>query len=867
MNLIQKVYVAKGVYWIDIPEADLRVLCGCPADAVKHLMRRGLIVPEERHGVSCETGPNAILLSDIMVQGGGLANLAEFPVLQMLYRQGMILPGHPNNTGRKPLIIGAREQVAVQIAYIYRGNYGLISEQEMIKAGASEEEAREWMRIKLKFAFGRIRPTEDFLDTRMVDEGALEVVPGVALRRIGLNVFEFSFGGESVVVDLNLPPFETYPAPYPLGFHNIRREYFAVIHAGDGDGWDVNRPTMSSVVVFQGRTYLVDAGPNITNTLMSLGIGINELEGIFHTHAHDDHFAGLTTLIRGDKRLKYFATPLVRASVTKKLVALLGFGEEEFGDFFDVRDLRANEWNDVDGLEVMPIPSPHPVETTVFHFRALGEDGYRGYAHFADITALDVLERMVAQSPEDAAGVSPRTVETVRQWYGMRANVKKLDIGGGMIHGKAEDFRDDPSAKVILSHIARPLTRLEKEIGSGAVFGSVDCLIPDFQNYLWRYAYDFLTSYFPQAKPHQIKVLLNNRVEVFNPEAIILKEGQFNQEIFLVLTGNVEMMVGEGGGVNMLYAGSMLGELSCIYQLPSTVTFRAASYVHALRIPDRLYREFVQVNDLYTQIERLQEARDFLQRTWLFGEGISYAVQNRIAQRMRYARLTDGQQVEVDPDSLFLIRKGRLQRTMGEEVMETLTTGDFFGEEVSIFQTPPLCSLQTVEVLEGYWIASDMLRQIPIVRWKLYESHARRMKLALNLEGRGSFGWRSEYEVRVGEMDAHHQRMFAMGEKVRRAFKSGESEVAREAVDFLIHYARFHFEAEEALLRENHYPGYENHRREHQRLMTQVEAMRDHLKSRQYRPDQEFVGFFEDWIVRHILSEDRKYSQFFETPL
>ena len=37
--------VVPGVAWVAVPQADLRVLCGCPADAVKHLMRRGLIRP------------------------------------------------------------------------------------------------------------------------------------------------------------------------------------------------------------------------------------------------------------------------------------------------------------------------------------------------------------------------------------------------------------------------------------------------------------------------------------------------------------------------------------------------------------------------------------------------------------------------------------------------------------------------------------------------------------------------------------------------------------------------------------------------------------------------------------------------------
>ncbi|HIJ37896.1 MAG TPA: hypothetical protein HPP80_03275, partial [Rhodospirillaceae bacterium] len=68
--------VTPGVAWVAIPEVDLRILCGCPADAVKHLMRRGLIRPISVNGVACETGPNAILLSDVMIQGGDFCNLA-----------------------------------------------------------------------------------------------------------------------------------------------------------------------------------------------------------------------------------------------------------------------------------------------------------------------------------------------------------------------------------------------------------------------------------------------------------------------------------------------------------------------------------------------------------------------------------------------------------------------------------------------------------------------------------------------------------------------------------------------------------------------------------------------------------------------
>ncbi|MBW2623620.1 MAG: MBL fold metallo-hydrolase [Deltaproteobacteria bacterium] len=391
MSKIRNIQVTEGLYWVEVPEIELYVQCGSPADSVKNLMKKGLITSAIKDGISIETGPNAILLADVSLQNGHVTNLAEFPVLQMLYRQGMILPGHPNNTGLKPLLIGSEEQIQSQMQYIYRGNYGLISEEEITGTGVSAKDAQEIMRIKLKFAFGQIRSTEELLDYKIIGKKPVEIRNGLFVRRLRLNLFEFQYGEESVTVDLNLGPNESYSAPYPLGFHDFKREYFAVIHSGEGDGWDINRPCMSSILMYQGKIYLIDAGPNIIFSLKALGIGINEIEGIFHTHAHDDHFAGLTSLLRSGHKLKYYTSPLVRASVSKKLKALTGIEEENFSDFFEVHDLTLGTWNDVGGLEVKPILSPHPLETNILIFRALFKDGYQSYAHFADLTSFEVL--------------------------------------------------------------------------------------------------------------------------------------------------------------------------------------------------------------------------------------------------------------------------------------------------------------------------------------------------------------------------------------------------------------------------------------------------------------------------------------------
>ncbi len=691
MNKIQKIQVTKGVYFLTFADNDLRILCGCPADCVKHLMKRGLIVPVERDGVTFETGPNAILLSDIMLQNGVMSNLAEFPVLQMLYRQGMMLPDHPNNTGTKPLIIGAADQVSAQMEYIYRGNYGLVSEQEIMAAGVEREQARMLMRMKLKFAFGRIQDSGEMLDSLVIGPDAVEIRGGVSVHRLERNLFEFSYDGETVTVDLNLSSSENYEVPFPLGMRNIPREYFAVIHSGEGDGWDENRPCMSSILMYQGRIYLIDAGPNILYNLRALGIGINEIEGIFHTHAHDDHFAGLTDIIRSDHKIKYFATPLVRASVTKKLTALLSTDENFFQHYFEVHDLEYDQWNDVAGMDVRPIMSPHPVETSIFVFRALWEEGYRTYAHLADIASFNVLGGMVTRDPT-AIGISPTLFGQVKQAYMEPADLKKIDIGGGLIHGAAIDFKGDQSTKIILAHKATELTDTEKEIGSGAPYGTVDVLIPNYQNYDRRNAFHYLSSYFPGVSHHRLTILLNNPVEAINPETILIREDQAATCVYLVLTGDVEMIQSEANIRTVLAPGAMIGEQMALYGLASRETYRARNFVQALKIPCTLFKEFIDRNELLDAIGTLEEKRNFLRRSWLFGESLSHWTQNTICQAMRDVTYADGEgfaRTDSDPLELGIVRTGCLERVNGSRADDDfLTASEFFGETSALFHVP-----------------------------------------------------------------------------------------------------------------------------------------------------------------------------------
>ncbi|MDD2865153.1 MAG: bacteriohemerythrin [Methylococcales bacterium] len=863
---IYKTDVSRGICWIEIPEINFRLLCGCPADAVKHLAKRGLILPQEIDGVTFETGPNAILLSDVLLQNGEFANLAEFPVLQMLYKQGLMIPNHPNNTGKKPLLIGTAEQISAQLRYIYRGNYGLVSREEMCEAGVSEEQASEMMRLKLKFAFGNIRPASDFIDTLVIGNAhCVDIQEGVSIQRLELNIFKISYKNESFIIDLNLAPNETYECAYPLGFRRFEPEYFAVIHSGEGDGWDVNRPTMSSIITYQGNVYLIDAGPHLLNTLAALGIGIDQIDGIFHTHAHDDHFAGLTALMRAGRKIRYFATPLIRASVEKKLSALLGIKQDDFKHFFTVQDLVFDEWNNVDGLEVKPVFSPHPVETNLFVFRTLWEDGYKTYAHFADIVSLNTLKAMVTDNPV-APGLSLESFERVKNAYLMPYDLKKIDIGGGMIHGEAKDFAYD-SSRILLAHRATELTSEEKEIGSCASFGTEDVLIKGMSEGFRRHAFSYLQSNFPGMALYDLRMLVNHPLVDVNPGAILIKEGSVPTDVLLLVSGQVEKLCTRENLFGSLSAGAFIGAEAILSDSAVRHTYRALSFVRVLRLPLKLYTEVIRRNGLFDSVQHFVEMRNFLNTTSLFSEGLPVDILSRIISGIQEKEFKAGSVISgSDIEVINVIRTGVIEQRIGEKVLNTLRAKDFFGEEFAILKIPSLFQLCVLEDTKVVQLPAKLLLDVPILRWKIFDNHQKQVTRLVHRDNGSEsevFIWQDAFEINVSHMDEQHKHLIRIANSIMEHLYNNAAMVdISKAFDALIDYTYYHFAEEEKLLELYKYPALDSQHDSHKHLVVQIIEYKKQILSGYVPNKAEFLSFIHGWLVKHVLDDDRKYGAF-----
>jgi hemerythrin len=567
--------------------------------------------------------------------------------------------------------------------------------------------------------------------------------------------------------------------------------------------------------------------------------------------------------MRSDHKIRYFAVPVVRDSVRKKLSALTNIAEEKLNNYFEVHDLETGIWTEVDGMEVKPVFSPHPIETTAFIFRALSNDGYRSYAHLADIASLDVLKSMINDNPSEP-GLTQDLFSLVQNNYLTKADLKKLDVGGGPIHGDAADFQDDKSGKIILSHTVSELTNRQKEIGSGTSFGMVDVLIPSNQDYIRQHAFLYLQSHFPNVPPHQLNMLLNNPVVTFNPESILVRKDEINMSILFILTGDVEVIRSGSGIIRKISSGGVVGDNSGLSCSMSKETYRAVSFVQALQLPCHLYLDFIKRNGLYDDIMNLREKREFLQNTWLFSEEISYPVQNRLARAMTLQSFPDEKEIpKKERSGLHIVKQGTLEIFINEDVFETVHVGNFIGSGNVLLGTLSLFQVRSLKNTEVYYIPRDTLLEIPIVYWKLLEIYEKRMRMILNpdLISIPIFQWRDEYSINVSEMDNDHKRLFEISNRLYEAINSGANRSELENIlNLIINHTGQHFEREENLMEKHNSPERDIQHKQHELFRETVLEYKRKFKSNEIEIDMHFINLLKDWVINHILSEDRKYG-------
>jgi hemerythrin len=124
--------------------------------------------------------------------------------------------------------------------------------------------------------------------------------------------------------------------------------------------------------------------------------------------------------------------------------------------------------------------------------------------------------------------------------------------------------------------------------------------------------------------------------------------------------------------------------------------------------------------------------------------------------------------------------------------------------------------------------------------------------------------WDKKFSVNVKEIDIQHQGLFKIINDMDEAISAGKAqEVTQEIVQRMNKYAVIHFDTEEKYMIKFIYPGYAEHKKEHEQFIIKVGQMNGRIKAGVSVMSSEITRFLKDWLMNHILVTDKKYGPYF----
>ncbi len=121
--------------------------------------------------------------------------------------------------------------------------------------------------------------------------------------------------------------------------------------------------------------------------------------------------------------------------------------------------------------------------------------------------------------------------------------------------------------------------------------------------------------------------------------------------------------------------------------------------------------------------------------------------------------------------------------------------------------------------------------------------------------------WKDEYSVGIETIDDDHRKLLDLINRLQTAvhYNNGES-FEREAMKELIDYTKYHFAREEQFMEECDYADFASHKREHARMVEDLNEMLADYEGSRPVVIEKVADFLQDWLIRHIKVSDQKYA-------
>lgn len=123
--------------------------------------------------------------------------------------------------------------------------------------------------------------------------------------------------------------------------------------------------------------------------------------------------------------------------------------------------------------------------------------------------------------------------------------------------------------------------------------------------------------------------------------------------------------------------------------------------------------------------------------------------------------------------------------------------------------------------------------------------------------------WSNDLSVNVKKFDREHMKLIGIVNDLHSAMGScrGKEAIAH-SFGRLIDYTKSHFEAEEQLMETLAYPGYLDHKAQHDELTKTIMHIHNEFFEGKMFITAHVMNLLKDWWSNHILRSDKRYAPY-----
>ena len=123
--------------------------------------------------------------------------------------------------------------------------------------------------------------------------------------------------------------------------------------------------------------------------------------------------------------------------------------------------------------------------------------------------------------------------------------------------------------------------------------------------------------------------------------------------------------------------------------------------------------------------------------------------------------------------------------------------------------------------------------------------------------------WDDKYALGIDMVDKHHRHLFEILNTTYDEFiANAPPENLGAVLHELINYATYHFYTEERIMSDNSYPGFTEHKSDHDNFVHKIISIQKGFHKGNMSLTLETITFLKSWITQHILDRDMLLGEF-----